>query len=261
MTTEMTEKVYIGYDSREKEAYSVCKFSMFFNTFTKLEVIPLVHRELRNQNWLMRPWAIRPRSGIWYDIMDGLDFSTEFAYSRFLVPALCHYQGWALFMDCDMVWDADIKDLFKLRNPKYAVMCVKHNHKPGNLVKMDGQTQKQYYRKNWSSFMLFNCEHPANKKLTPEIISTKSGAWLHELQWLQDHEIGSLPAEYNWIAGCSKSNINPAVVHYTDGGPWMNGYKDASHANIWWKYRNRWLDSAEYEPISETIAVNYGVYK
>lgn len=257
----MIPSVWIGWDSREKEVYNVCKFSLEFNTFIKPKIIPLVHKELRLQGWLMRPWAIRPRTGIWYDIMDGLDFSTEFAYSRFLVPALCQYKGWALFMDCDMVWDADIKDLFKLCDQKYAVMCVKHNHRPNNVIKMDGQTQKQYPRKNWSSFMLFNCGHPSNRKLTPELVSTKSGSYLHEFRWLEDHEIGQLPETYNWIEGFSRGNIKPAVVHYTEGGPWFNGYQDIAHAALWWKYKRRWIDSAEYEPVSDIVAVDYGEYK
>ena len=37
--------------------------------------------------------------------------STEFAFSRFLVPFLCGFRGWALFMDCDMLVLDDIARL------------------------------------------------------------------------------------------------------------------------------------------------------
>ena len=61
--------------------------------------------------------------------------STEFSFSRFLVPHLCNYEGWAIFMDCDMMVVDDIKNLWNLRDNKYAVMCVKHQHKPKEDIK------------------------------------------------------------------------------------------------------------------------------
>lgn len=253
-------KIYIGFDLREKVAYDTLKNSIEHNTFNKISIIPLCHKQLRRQGWFTRPWMIDAYTGNAIDLIDGKPFSTEFSHTRFLVPALMDYQGWALFMDCDMVWDANIKDLFALCDDKYAVMCVKHNHKIGNGEKMDGVPQANYYRKNWSSFMLINCGHQANKTLTPEIISTRPGSWLHSFAWLEDIYIGNLPMEYNWINNVSPSNIVPKVIHYTEGGPWFDGYKDVIHSDIWWKYYRRLQEATEYEPIKQTIDVDYGVW-
>lgn len=254
-------EIYIGWDSREKVAYDVCKKSIEHNTHSKVSIIPLCHKQLRKQGWFTRPWLTNAYTGNMTDMVDGRPFSTEFSHTRFLVPALMQYKGWALFMDSDMVWDADIKHLFSLCDDRYAVMCVKHNHKPLEAEKMDGVPQTSYYRKNWSSFILWNCGHPANKGLTPEMVSTRPGSWLHSFAWLEDMHIGNLPYDYNWIQGVSPSNGVPKVIHYTEGGPWFDGYKDVIHANVWWKYYRRWLDSGEYEPIKETINVDYGVWQ
>lgn len=254
-------KIYIGYDQREKIAYDVLKKSIEHGTHNKISITPLCHKQLRRQGWFARPWMTNAYDGNMIDLIDGKPFSTEFSHTRFLVPALNGYKGWALFMDCDMVFDSNIRDLFALCDERYAVMCVKHHHKPPEGLKMDGVPQTQYYRKNWSSFMLFNCGHHANRALTPEIVSTKSGSWLHSFSWLEDVHIGDLPKEYNWIQSVSPANIKPKVIHYTEGGAWFDGYKDVVHADIWWKYYQRWIDSGEYEPIAETINVDYGVWK
>lgn len=251
-------KVFVGYDSREKTAYDVCKYSIEHNTYSKPEIIPLVHKELRRQGWFSRPWMTNAYDGNWTDLVDGRPFSTEFSHTRFLVPALSNYQGWSLFMDCDMVFDEDIKNLFALCDDKYAVMCVKHLHRPETGIKMDGCVQQAYPRKNWSSFFLSNNAHPANRILTPDLISTKPGGWLHAFSWLRDDQIGSLPDTYNWIEGVSKSNVKPAVVHFSEGGPWFKAYQDVMHSDIWWKYQTRLQESGEYEAIQETISVNYG---
>lgn len=257
----MTLEVYIGWDSREKIAYDVCKKSIEHGTHNKISITPLVHKELRKQGWFTRPWLINANNGNFTDLVDGRPFSTEFSHTRFLVPALMHYKGWALFMDCDMVFDCDIKELFAMCDDKYAVMCVKHNHKPEKSTKMDGCQQSQYYRKNWSSFMLINCGHELNKVLTPEYVTSRTGAELHSFSHLPDMYIGDLPKDYNWIQGVSPANIKPKVIHYTEGGPWFESHRDVDHADIWWKYYQRWLDSGEYEPIRETITVDYGDYK
>lgn len=256
------KRVYIGYDQREKIAYDICKFSIERNNQAhNIDVIPLVHTCLRRQGWFNRPWMTDADTGNRRDLIDGKPFSTEFSHSRFLVPALMNYKGWALFMDCDMVVDADLKFLFDQADEQYAVMVVKHNHNPGNVFKMDGQEQAKYYRKNWSSFILWNCGHEANRKLTVDAINTKPGSWLHQFNWLQDHQIGVLGKEYNWIESVSPAVPRPYVVHYSEGGPWFDGYKDVAYADLWWKYYERWRLEEEYEPIMSTITADYGAKK
>jgi lipopolysaccharide biosynthesis glycosyltransferase len=251
-------KIYVGFDSREKVAYDVCKHSIEYNTHKQTNVIPLIHNQLRKQGFFARPWLTESTTGNKIDLIDNKPFATEFSHTRFLVPALMNYKGWALFMDCDMIFTDDIKDLFDLCDDKYAVMVVKHNHKPKNTEKMDGQQQTQYYRKNWSSFILWNCGHPLNRQITPELVNTKSGAFLHQFHWLPEMFIGALPMSYNWIEDSSpvKGGL-PSVIHYTNGGPWFNGYKDVMFAEEWWKYYTRFIESASPETIIDTIDVDY----
>ena len=103
----------------------------------------------------------------WRDI-DALA-STEFTFTRFLIPTITEYNGWALFIDCDFVALEDVAKLFAQANDKYAVMCAQHDYTPKEGVKMDGQQQTSYPRKNWSSMMLVNCGHPSNARLTQRI--------------------------------------------------------------------------------------------
>ncbi len=173
-----------------------------------------------------------------YDMIDGKKFSTEFSHTRFLVPDLMNYQGWALFMDADMIFMSDIAKLFALCDDKYAVMCVKHSHIPSATEKMDGREQTRYHRKNWSSFVLWNCGHPANQKLTKEIVNFMPGYNLHAFSWLHDNLIGALPYTYNYIAGVSpklppERGGMPDVIHYTDGGPWFPNCQDVPYAGKW----------------------------
>lgn len=176
-------------------------------------------------------------TGEWVDVNDGRPFSTEFSHTRFLVPALMHYRGWALFMDADMVFTSDIKELFAMCDDKYAVMCVKHNYAPDvNKKKMDGRENLRYARKNWSSFVLWNCGHPANKQITPEKVNFLTGGDLHSFSWLSDSLIGALPPTYNYISGVSPKlpiDKGPKVIHYTEGGPWFDECQNVQFAQNW----------------------------
>lgn len=152
------------------------------------------------------------------------------------------HKGWALFMDCDMVVMTDIAKLFALADDKYAVMCVKHTHLPPiNSQKMDGREQLRYHRKNWSSFVLWNCGHPANAKLTKEVVNFMKGAALHSFSWLSDDLIGEIPYSYNYISGVSpKIHGMPCVIHYTEGGPWFDSCKDVPYAGTWMEEFEDW---------------------
>jgi hypothetical protein len=237
--------IYIGWDSREPVASHVAAHSIIKRTEAQLKIRYLKHRELRKAGHFKRHWGIDANTGNFVDYVDGRPFSTEFSHTRFLVPFLNCYQGWALFMDADMVFQCDVKDLFALCDDKYAVMVVKHNHKPKNGIKMDGRVNDQYHRKNWSSFVLFNCSHPANRMLTKERVSFLSGADLHSFNWLTDNQIGVLPHSYNYIAGTSpvlpseRKNI-PHVIHYTDGGPWFDECQDVPYALTWVEEYEDW---------------------
>lgn len=251
--------VYIGFDSREPVASYVCAHSIARRTNTPINIRHLKHRELRAQGLFYRPWATFGKEGENIDLLDGRTFSTEFSHTRFLVPALMGYKGWALFMDADMIVLSDIKKLFDLCNDRYAVMCVKHSYPMAkDTIKMDGRAQRFYNRKNWSSFVLWNCGHPANRELTPEKVNFLTGAELHSFSWLHDYQIGEIPATYNYISGISpklpvEMGGRPLVMHYSDGGPWFDECKDVPYADLWVDEFRHWQEEGSGNKYSGTL--------
>lgn len=164
--------------------------------------------------------------------------STEFSNSRFMVPSLYNYDGWTLFIDNDMVVDADIAELFDYCDDRYTVLVVKHNQVVKNNKKFLDKEQYPYQYKNWSSVMLFN-----NKKctaLTPDYVNTAPGLDLHQFKWINDHStIGSLPLEWNYLVDNENQSTNqPKLIHYTDGGPWFNQSRECKLAEKWTQVYN-----------------------
>jgi len=117
-------------------------------------------------------------------------------------------------------------------DPSKAVMVVKHDHRQEGM-KMDNQPQQSYPRKNWSSVMLFNCNHSANRRLTVEDVNRRPGRDLHRFYWLHDDEIGELPPEWNWLVGVQPKPKHPKIAHYTLGGPWLPGWRPQEHDDLW----------------------------
>lgn len=230
------KSIWIGYDQHEDKAFTATCRSIKRHLSSPIKYEGLFLHDLKERGLYRRPTEFRSngagkRQQIW-DVISDAPCATEFSISRFLVPHLAS-SGWALFMDCDMLARADLNELFDLANPKYAVMCVKHNYSPLHNVKMDGQIQTLYARKNWSSVMLFNVDHPSNKKLTVDLVNTVPGRDLHRFCWLDDDEIGRLGQEWNWLAGHSDPSIDPKIVHYTEGTPNLPGYENAPYADEW----------------------------
>ena len=223
--------VYIGFDAREVDAFHVACDSLIAHQ-PRAVITPLFADRLAAVGLLRRP---QDRRGVIYDISSNAPQSTDFAISRFLVPIL-HQSGWALFVDADMLFMADVAELFALADPAKAVMVVKHDYRPADGIKMDGQTQTAYPRKNWSSVMLFNCDHPANRRLSLSDVNERPGRDLHAFYWLQDSEIGELPAEWNWLVGVQPKPEVPKIAHYTLGVPSMPGLSECPHADLWWPW-------------------------
>lgn len=217
----MKKKIFVGWDSREDIAYQVCARSILRQSRASVDIVPLKQDELAARGLYLRD-------------KDPLA-STEFTYTRFLTPTLAEYRGWALFMDCDFLVTADIAEVFDLADERYAVMCVKHDHRPKEALKMDGVAQTVYPRKNWSSFVLWNCGHPANRTLTSEVVNRETGAYLHRFSWLADELIGALPETWNWLEGwCKKPEQGtPKGIHYTRGGPWFSNTQEVDYADLW----------------------------
>ncbi len=227
-------EVAIGWDSREVEAYEVCAFSLLRRSSAPVHLQP-IKSDLMYGSGIYRRQTERRDGRIW-DVPSQAWAATEFACSRFLAPFLVS-SGWVLFADCDMLWLGDVADLFALADPRYAVMCVQHGQIEAGGTKMDGQAQQAYGRKNWSSLMLINVDHPAMQRLTIKMVNTLPGRDLHRFCWLQDDEIGALPPEWNWLEGHSDPTVNPKVVHLTRGGPWMTGWDHVAYAEDWRRER------------------------
>jgi hypothetical protein len=234
------QRVFIGYDRRELESYVVSRLSVIRNTESYVEVRPLVLERLREMGLYDRPTTVRGHQ-LWDDISVA-PMATEFAISRFLVPTLSNYEGWSLFMDGDIMIRSDLTEVFsQYADPEKAVICVKHNFDPDAETKMDNQQQTRYARKNWSSFMLFNCAHPANRALDVELVNSVPGRDLHGFCWLEDDEIGELPTEWNYLVGHSDPTIDAKAVHFTDGPPCFDGYEDVEYADEYNEMLLNWV--------------------
>ncbi|KAJ1384382.1 Nucleotide-diphospho-sugar transferase [Sesbania bispinosa] len=207
-------RIFVGYDPREDLAYQVCRYSILKRSSIPVEVIPIKQSDLRKDGLY---WRER-----------GQFESTEFSFSRFLTPCLANYQGWAMFVDCDFLYLADIKELVDLIDDKYAVMCVQHDYAPKETTKMDG-----------------GCADCVPKK-------ELTGAFLHRFQWLEDAEIGSIPFVWNFLEGHNKvvendPTTSPKAIHYTRGGPWFDAWKNCEFADLWLNEMEAYLNQAKKE--------------
>jgi len=211
----LTYQVFIGYDPNEVAAYHVLAHSILRHASAPVSITPLKLDQL--PMW-------RERHSLQ---------STEFSFSRFLVPYLSGYQGWSLFLDCDMLVTQDIVGLFQQASDAYAVQVVQHDYTPKTGNKFLDQQQTAYPRKNWSSVMLFN--NGACRALTPRTVNEWSGLTLHRFEWLHDRQIGRLPVEWNYLVGeYEPPDEIPANIHWTLGGPWFEAYHDALFADLWY---------------------------
>lgn len=237
----MKKSIWIGYDPRESDAYRVARISILMQASESIPIAPVELTKLHHGGLYFREheYRVNPKTNqrqLW-DIVSDAPMSTEFAISRFLTPHLAH-SGWALFMDCDFMAQGDIADLFALADPRYAVMVVKHDQQPAESYKMDGQIQTAYPRKNWSSLMLFNCDHPANRRLSVSMINVARGRDLHQFCWLDDELIGELPGCWNHLVGVNPPNPAARLIHFTLGIPSMEGYAGCEYSQEWSLWRS-----------------------
>lgn len=214
-------RVFIGYDPREAAAYSVLSHSINARASQPVSITPLALSQLKGI-------MTRPRNPLQ---------STDFSFSRFLTPFLSNYEGWSIFTDCDMLVLDDIARLWELRDERYAVQVVKHNHQPKEDTKFLGAPQSKYEKKNWSSVILFN--NGKCKALTPEYVNSASGLELHQFKWLgNDDLIGEIPHRWNHLVGYDSYENDVSLIHYTTGGPYFQEYIDCDYANEWFKERD-----------------------
>ena len=213
--------IWVGFDQREAVAYHVFCQSVIQNASEPIAIHPLALHMLKDYTETHR------------------DGSNAFIYSRFLIPHLQGYSGWAIFCDGDMVCLGDIAELWGLRDDTKAVMVVKHNYQTKQKRKYIGTSMEtinvDYPRKNWSSVMLWNCSHPSNALLTPHYVMANPGSNLHRFKHLGDDEIGELPKEWNHLVDEQETNLDAKLLHYTLGVPGIKHYKDCGRAQGWLK--------------------------
>ena len=211
--------IFIGYDHREAIAYHVCANSIIRHSSKPVSLTPLALQNMKDYR------------------ETHTDGSNQFIYSRFLVPHLMEYKGWAIFMDGDMLVRDDIEKLWALRDESKAVMVVKHDYQTCMPVKYLGAKNEDYPRKNWSSVILWNCNSFPNRQLTPEFVQKSSGSFLHRFSWLDDDRIGDLPPEWNWLPDEYGPNLNAKLLHYTLGTPCFQEFADTPQGNEWHRER------------------------
>lgn len=183
-------KIFIGFDHRQPVSYNVLQQSIFTRSSKPVAITPLV-----------LPQLPITRVGL-----------TPFTYTRFLVPWLCNYEGWALFLDLDMLLRDDISKLFDFKDDKYSVMVIKN--------------QKRF---EWASVMLFNCSKC--EILTPQYIQEASN--LHVLSWSKEEEIGELPSHWNHLVGYDPERKDASLIHYTQGVPCFEETYGCEYSDEW----------------------------
>ena len=261
MDQVMNKRVYIGFDTREVDGYVVARHSIELSRRVRspqhFSVHPVTLRHLRSDGLYHRPTS-RDAQGRLFDDISEHPMSTEFAISRFFVPhlmrkftSIANGRRWAIFMDSDVIVTTDLDDLFSYADPAYAVQVVKHDYQPEAGVKMDNQVQSRYFRKNWSSVILWNVDHPSNLKLDEQMLNTLPGRDLHRFCWLKDEEIGALPHRFNFLLGHdtlpdaeTKLEDFRGIIHFTEGLPTMNAnFNRGEVADFWWRMLHEAIDT------------------
>ena len=222
-------RIFIGYDPRVEVTLHVLAGSILRRSSVPIAITPISLQHLKS----------------FYDRERDPKQSTDFSFTRFLTPYLAGFSGWALYMDSDMIVLDDIANLWRLRDPGYALMCVQHDQLPREATKFLGEAQLPYARKNWSSLMLMNCE--ACTALTPDYVARAPGLELHQFKWLDDSRIGALPARWNHLVDYDPPRDlgDISLLHYTIGGPYLKNYQDCGYADLWREECRRTMFSVE----------------
>lgn len=233
MDRSATPKIFVGYDSREDIAWQVCRHSLLRHCDAAVQVIPIRQITVRELGLYTRPVDVSS--------------TTEFSLTRFLTPFLAAQSGWVVFCDCDFLYTADVRQVLEGLDPAKALYVVQHDYTPAFAVKMDGQHQTTYPRKNWSSFMIFNCDHPDVKALTPAVVNSAAPAYLHRFEWIcDDAAIGALALDWNFLEGeYPRPEVTPRVIHFTNGGPWFEEWQNVEFGDLWLQERDLYLQSAD----------------
>jgi hypothetical protein len=219
-------KIFIGYDPVESIAWHTMAHSILERSSRPVAIVPL-------NNVNLRSIYTRPKDP---------KQSNEFSFTRFLAPYLCGYAGYAAYFDCDQLLRTDVNELFTIASarPEKAVHVVQHDYEPKDEIKYLNTAQYRYPRKNWSSVVLWNCGHPANRVVTPEFVNTASAMELHRFLWLDDSQIGAIDVRWNWLVGeYADPPSDVKNVHWTVGGPYFHEYRTSDFSEEWFAEAQR----------------------
>lgn len=244
----MTYHIFVGYDEREHEVFQVAKHTLERYATVPIKVHKLHHKPLREAGLFYREWKMDAR-GQFIDLVDNRPFSTQFTFTRFLVPEIwksitdTDKSPLVMFVDCDFVFRSDIGEMFALieqkkilSKGKSPVYVTQHDYRPDSQIKMDGMAQSTYNMKLWAALMVFDMDHPDIDNLTPELVNTEGGRNLMSFCWVKDlHSIGTIPEEWHFIPDHSEKNTQTVkAIHYTEGGAWFPSKRGGSYDNLWW---------------------------
>lgn len=219
-------KVFIGFDPVESVAWHTMAHSILSRSSRPVALVPVNLRNLKSMFTRERD----PKQ------------SNEFSFTRFLVPQLCNFEGYALFVDCDQMLRTDISEIFEVmeEQPGKAVYVVQHDYQPKEGIKYLNTVQYAYPRKNWSSVVLWDCGHPSNAVVTADFVNTATPLDLHRFTWLKDEEIGELNVRWNWLVGeYDEPPADVKNVHWTVGGPYFEEFRNVHFADEWYAERDR----------------------
>jgi hypothetical protein len=214
--------IFCGFDSREEVGTHIFTSSVLARASIPVAFVPLNYQNVQIG-------------------------TNQFTATRFLVPYLMGYKGRAVFADAaDMICLVDAKEIqAQLDKTEGAVAVVKHNYKTKNKIKYIGTPMESpnldYPRKNWSSLMMINCEHPAWRSVTPESINTWKMLDLLQFAFLTDPEIESIPDAWNRLIDESQPIEGAKILHWTAGIPGFKHYANAPSADLW---RQEWQRTA-----------------
>jgi lipopolysaccharide biosynthesis glycosyltransferase len=229
---ESQPRVFLGWSYAEHRAYRVAELSLRRTSASHVRLEKISMEHLRGLDLYWRDTTVI--AGRLFDVPSFAHMSTSHAIARFFVPYLCGFKGWALFADSDVIFRTDVAELFAAADERYALMCVQHPELQETGLKKTGDRQQPYARKNWSSVMLFNCAHPAHQALTLEVLNTWPGRDLHAFKWLQDDQIGALPADWNYLINVTQPvPSRVAIAHFTLGTPDVKGHEADPFADEW----------------------------
>ena len=229
-------KIFIGYDHVESVAWHTLAHSILSKSTRPVALIPINLFNLKKVYTRARD----PKQ------------SNEFSFSRFLIPYLCDYKGYGIYLDCDMMLRCDITEMLAVteEQPNKAVYVVKHNYEPKDEIKYLNTVQYKYPRKNWSSVILWNAGHKSNAVVDHEYVNTASGMELHRFKWLNDEDIGELDVKWNWLVGdYDKPPIDVKNVHWTLGGPYFEEYKKSDFSDEWFNEYEKMIYCKQREEI------------